>query len=521
MRRIFFSIMLLTLATGPARAHFIWIVPDGTDENRAKMVFSENLEPDDTVQVEKIGGAKLIARDANGKLSDLAMTKGEDAFRIKLPAKGAVAAASHTYGLFQRGKGKPFLLKYYAKYFSGEVQGDRRIDKLAFEFVAKSPDEFLLIFDGKPVAGAEVIVLQPGDKSSTVKTDNEGRVKVPVAAEGWYGLRSRNIESKAGDHGGKKYDEIRHYTTVVFKAAQKSRDLPPLPRAVASFGAAVADGWLYVYGGHCARTHQYSTEAVVGTLHRLHLASPKSWESLPGGSPVQGLALVSHRGKLYRIGGMQPRNQPGEKADNHSTASSACFDPATRKWTALPDLPSPRSSHDAVVVGDRIYVLGGWNLLGAGKKAEWQSTVAVLDLSQQPLRWQTLPQPFQRRALTTVVHDGKIYVVGGMDADNEVQRTVNVLNPATGEWAKTAEIPAPKRNGFAPAACSSSGRLYVNGSDGRLLRLSTDATAWEDRGSVRERRIVHRMVEINGGKLAVLGGALNGENISSVEVIVP
>src|SRR5688500_5501399 len=91
------------------------------------------------------------------------------------------------------------------------------------------------------------------------------------------------------------------------------RGYPPVPRAVSSFGAAVSDGWLYVYGGHCARTHQYSTEAVVGTFHRLKLSNPKAWEELPGGPPLQGLALVAHGGKIYRVGGMQPRNKPGEK----------------------------------------------------------------------------------------------------------------------------------------------------------------------------------------------------------------
>jgi hypothetical protein len=34
---------------------------------------------------------------------------------------------------------------------------------------------------------------------------------------------------------------------------------PPLPEAFSSFGAAVADGHVYVYGGHTARTHLYST----------------------------------------------------------------------------------------------------------------------------------------------------------------------------------------------------------------------------------------------------------------------
>ncbi len=65
---------------------------------------------------------------------------------------------------------------------------------------------------------------------------------------------------------------------------------PPLPVAVSSFGAAVADGWLYVYGGHSGKTHEYSTEDVAGTFYRLNLADPRAWEALPGGPKLQGLA---------------------------------------------------------------------------------------------------------------------------------------------------------------------------------------------------------------------------------------
>ena len=118
--------------------------------------------------------------------------------------------------------------------------------------------------------------------------------------------------------------------------AAAAKSLPPLPQAVSSFGAAVSDGYLYVYGGHCAPPHQYSTEAVVGTFHRLKLDRPAAWEKLPGGPPAQGLALVAHGGNLYRIGGMQPRNRPGEKADNHSLTSCARFDPAVGRWEPLP-----------------------------------------------------------------------------------------------------------------------------------------------------------------------------------------
>src|SRR5262245_28779734 len=134
-------------------------------------------------------------------------------------------------------------------------------------------------------------------------------------------------------------------------APMKTPELPPLPKAVASFGAVECDGYLYVYGGHAGKTHSYDTESVLGTFHRLKLDGGTKWEELPGGPIAQGLNLAAHKGLIYRVGGMQPKNKPGEASDNHSLAECARFDPKVGKWEALPDLPAGRSSHDVVTVG--------------------------------------------------------------------------------------------------------------------------------------------------------------------------
>src|SRR5688500_2695034 len=98
----------------------------------------------------------------------------------------------------------------------------------------------------------------------------------------------------------------------------KAPALPAMPKAVSSFGAVECDGYLYVYGGHAGKTHSYDTKSVLGTFHRLKLDGGTKWEELPGGPIAQGMNLAAHKGKVYRVGGMQPKNAPGEAADNHS-----------------------------------------------------------------------------------------------------------------------------------------------------------------------------------------------------------
>jgi N-acetylneuraminic acid mutarotase/YHS domain-containing protein len=306
------------------------------------------------------------------------------------------------------------------------------------------------------------------------------------------------------------------------RAAETKTAYPPLPEAVSSFGAAVCDGFVYVYGGHSGKAHQYSTETVSGKFRRLSLADPsRGWEELPGGPALQGLALVSHGGKLYRVGGMQPRNAPGDKADNVSVPTCAAFDPKKNRWEALPDLPQGRSSHDAVVVGDRIVVAGGWCLNGKDGKSEWHDTALVLDLSRKSPRWESVPQPFKRRALNLAAVGGKVYVICGMTSDNELERTVNVFDPATKRWSDAPDVPGQMMNGFTPAACVCNGRLHVSPADGKVYRLAEKGDGWEEVATLEKPRFVHRMVAARDDLLLVLGGASRAGNVALTEAVEP
>jgi N-acetylneuraminic acid mutarotase len=292
--------------------------------------------------------------------------------------------------------------------------------------------------------------------------------------------------------------------------------VPPTPLACSSFGAATADGWVYVYGGHVSVTHTYSTAAVTGQFQRLNCAQPTAWEPLPSGPALQGLALVAHAGKIYRVGGMAPRNAPGTPADNHSTASCTVYDPATRVWAPLPDLPAPRSSHDAVVVGQHLFVVGGWHLRGKDRSV-WHDTSLLLDLHAKEPKWEALPQPWQRRAFTAAVHAGKVYVVGGLNEDAESELTVNVFDPVTRQWAAGPDLPGPNTNGFSAATWPLAGQLYASPADGIVYRLADQK--WTRVGTLAVPRIVHRLVDFGPQQLLAINGATPLGNVRLCEVI--
>ena len=186
-------------------------------------------------------------------------------------------------------------------------------------------------------------------------------------------------------------------TATTRTAAKPPGALPDLPFGVTSFGAAIVDQNVYVCGGHLGPAHEYDREGQSDRLLRLDLRSPQRWEVVGSVPRLAGLAMVASGGKIYRIGGFEARNKKDEPADLHSVSDFSGYDPSTGHWQNLASLPQGRSSHDAVVVGSRIYVVGGWELRGSSPSV-WHDTALQIDLASPRPEWTELPKPPFRRA---------------------------------------------------------------------------------------------------------------------------
>src|SRR5262245_32299989 len=216
-RRATGALLLLALAAGPASAHFVFVTP-GPGESEARVVFSDSLEPDDQVDIGKVAGLKLTLRRPGEKDVPLTHKMGEHCLTVALPGRGpGVVFGSVEYGIFQRGKDKPALLKYHPKLILGPAAGARPLGEAPAELVPVVEGgkvRFRLIGGGKPVADAEVTVMVPGKASEKSKTDRDG-LTPEYAAAGRYGAWARHVEATSGKSGDKEYEEIRHYATLV------------------------------------------------------------------------------------------------------------------------------------------------------------------------------------------------------------------------------------------------------------------------------------------------------------------
>ncbi len=303
---------------------------------------------------------------------------------------------------------------------------------------------------------------------------------------------------------------------------QTRAEYPPLPETVTSFGAALIEDALYVYGGHTGRAHQYYHEGQAKTLWLLNLAQPDAWKTLGEGPRLQGLAMVADGGKLYRIGGFTAVNKQGEPSDLWSQADVARYDPATGRWDELTALPEPRSSFDAAVLDGKIYVIGGWKMAG-DQDAHWHSTAHVLDLNAMPLGWKPLTDPpFQRRALSVAAFDGKIYAIGGMQAEGGPTTRVDIYDPDERQWQQGPSLEGQGMDGFGSSAFASGDRLYVSTMHGTLQRLAQDGSAWEIVQELENARFFHRMLPLSDHRLLMIGGANMAEGkFEQLEVLVP
>ena len=290
--------------------------------------------------------------------------------------------------------------------------------------------------------------------------------------------------------------------------------LPPLKEPLAAFGAASLGGAIYVLGGHLGPPHHFSTASESGALERLELAPGSAWEDLGAVSPgVEGAALAAHHGLLYRVGGLRVDNAPGKPEDLHSVKTVQRYDPASGRWEDLTPLPEGRSAHGAAVVGDRLYVVGGWTLDGDRFSGKFGAGGFVLDLARPDAAWQPIPPPpFERRSLAVAAVGDDVYAIGGAtEVPGAFSDEVYVLDTRTGAWSRGPKLPARSWIAGFGAAAMLDGTRPLRQRRGRRVPAHPprrplgacrvdDAAAHLRRARLRERGRARRAGRVRGGE---------------------
>jgi hypothetical protein len=530
-----------------SHGHFLWLKTlDQDGKPHAYVLFGETPADEAYHMPEALLKTKVWRRTKDEKRDELAPKSLETEVRVGLiaPLKSdgpCVLEATQTYGIYHRA-----LLTYYAKHVQSttpdelNAAGPSVAHKL--DIVPRLLNDQLRLtvtWVGKPLEGAEVAIRVGDEDAIDKKTDKQGHVELELQGDGLVSVLANHVEKEAaGEYEGKEYKSVMHYASLTFGRATAEKQtksekaaaavipaepqsaLVPLPEPVSSFGAAVSDGWLYVYGGHIGGEHEHSTANLSQHFRRIRLEGGDEWESLPMQMPLQGLALVAYKGNVYRIGGLSARNATADDdEDLHSQADFSVFDPATGKWESLAPLPTPRSSHNAVVIDGNLYVVGGWHLHGQSP-GDWQSDALVYEFANPDVGWRKLPAPpFKRRAISAGEWRGKLVVIGGMNENEKISRRVDLFDPHSALWSEGPKLPGTGMMAFGTAACDLDGQIFVTGLQGVVYRLNKTGSAWEEATRMATGRFFHQLVPTSDGRLLAVGGASRENHLADIEAI--
>lgn len=155
---------------------------------------------------------------------------------------------------------------------------------------------------------------------------------------------------------------------------------------------------------------------------------------------LRGAAGVAvYADKIYVVGGIQNGH-----IDGHVTWVDE-YDPATGVWRQLPDAPNARDHFQAVVVGNKLYAIGG-RLSSEATQQPFERTLGTVDVfdfkSQQ---WESLPQtldlPTQRAGNMAIAIKDRIIIAGG-ESGNQVlaHSEVEVLNTKQLTWERWPDM---------------------------------------------------------------------------------
>ena len=173
-----------------------------------------------------------------------------------------------------------------------------------------------------------------------------------------------------------------------------STPFPDMPEATSTGGAAIIDGKLHYIAGSKADRITDSGRHLV-----LDLSNPSAgWTdepALPNARCHFSTAVLD--GKLYIIGGQHDHElHTGQLADVHR------YDPATRQWEKLADLPTPKSHAESST-----FVLNGRIIMAGGQVGRFDATDEVVSYNPATNAWTTLPKLPTKLASGFVQPSGK------------------------------------------------------------------------------------------------------------------
>ena len=325
------------------------------------------------------------------------------------------------------------------------------------------------------------------------------------------------VEERVRDYVEAQRAQVRVPPMVasrILHAVEVSRPAPRPPRlGFLRVAAAVAALLLVGVGIAWMRTAQSPATSLVG-----------AWSPAPAmgfGRGYQTATLLPN-GKVLVVAGSQT---------SRILASAELYDPQTRRWSSAGTLRTARSLHTATLLkSGKVLVVGGSQVspfyLGSLATAE------IYD--PQTNSWALAASMHTPRSFhtATLLADGRVLVVGGIQASNDVTGAVlasaELYDPVTDTW--TAAAPMPGARAKHAATLLADHRVLVTGGTGadyysfsgyfRTAELYDPATdSWSPAASMNYPRLNATSTLLPDGRVLVVGD--DGVNEGTAEIFDP
>jgi len=156
----------------------------------------------------------------------------------------------------------------------------------------------------------------------------------------------------------------------------------------------------------------------------------EAWLSFP--LLTEGIAdpaVVTVGSMIHVVGGLSQAGPTGQHWQ---------FDPVAQRWQTLPPLPVPRSDAVSALIGDTLYVAGGYNMWYGGALSYTHSYNVI---TQAWITTTALITPVSGAA--SVVVNDQLIVLGGFDNRSE-SASVQRYDPVTKEWHAGRAMPVAR-----------------------------------------------------------------------------
>ena len=235
--------------------------------------------------------------------------------------------------------------------------------------------------------------------------------------------------------------------------------IAPLPFPLSLPSAESVNGKIYILGGYSATNPAWVTEKTV-----LEYDPVTNRYSSKATMPFAVFSAASFvwDGRIWLLGG-------GTTSFTSASTSIQIYDPMKDAWTySLSLLPEPLRASGAAVVGSTVYVLGGAAYPGQVLTPSAHFFSAAI--SGDAITFTRLPDfpigSIHRHMMGT--NGTKVYVTGGYDAANTLNRSMQEFDPVSHSWSAKEQK---------PTAVYYAGRLVSDGSGMLYATGGADATS--------------------------------------------